>query len=36
MVRLTVKQILEAAGHEVSIAVDGEDGLRQFRQMPWT
>ena len=34
LVRLTVKQMLEAAEHEVSTAVDGEDGLRQFRQQP--
>jgi CheY-like chemotaxis protein len=32
MVRLTVKEVLEAAGHEISIAVDGEGGLRQFQQ----
>ncbi len=30
MVRGTVKAILERAGHEVTLAVDGEDGLRQF------
>jgi CheY-like chemotaxis protein len=34
LVRLTVKQILDAAGYEVTTAVNGEDGVRQFRQRP--
>jgi CheY-like chemotaxis protein len=32
MVRGTIKAILERAGHEVTLAVDGEDGLRQFQR----
>jgi CheY-like chemotaxis protein len=32
LVRLTITHMLEGAGHEVSIAADGEEGLRQFRQ----
>ena len=32
LVRLTIKQMLDGAGHEVSIATDGQDGLRQFRE----
>jgi DNA-binding response OmpR family regulator len=32
MVRSTIKAILERAGHEVTLAVDGEDGLRQFQR----
>ena len=31
-VRTVVKQMLEDAGHVVTLAVDGDDGLRQFRQ----
>jgi CheY-like chemotaxis protein len=34
MVRGTIKAILERAGHEVILAVDGEDGLRQFQRQP--
>jgi DNA-binding response OmpR family regulator len=34
MVRGTIKAILERAGYEVTLAVDGEDGLRQFQQQP--
>jgi DNA-binding response OmpR family regulator len=34
MVRGTIKAILERAGHEVTLAVDGEDGLRQFQRQP--
>lgn len=30
LVQSTVRQMLEAAGHEVSTAADGDDGLRQF------
>lgn len=33
MVRGTIKAILERAGHDVVMAVDGEDGLRQFQQV---
>ena len=32
MVRGTIKAILERAGHDVVLAVDGEDALRQFQQ----
>jgi CheY-like chemotaxis protein len=32
MVRGTIKAILERAGHEVALAVDGEDGVRQFQR----
>ena len=34
MVRGTIKAILERAGHEVILAIDGEDGLRQFQRQP--
>jgi CheY-like chemotaxis protein len=32
MVRSTVKAMLESRGHEVAVAVDGEDGLRQLQK----
>ncbi|HEV8717808.1 MAG TPA: response regulator [Candidatus Binatia bacterium] len=32
MLRLTVKTMLESDGHEVTLAVDGEDGLRKFEK----
>ena len=32
MVRSTIKAILERAGHDVTLAVDGEDGLSQFQR----
>lgn len=32
MVRGTIKAILERAGHEVVLAVDGDDGLQQFQR----
>lgn len=34
LVRLTVKQMLDAAGHQVVVAADGADGLRAFREAP--
>jgi CheY-like chemotaxis protein len=34
LVRSTIKRILEPAGHAVSTAVDGDDGIRQFRAEP--
>lgn len=33
-VRAVVKRMLEAAGHQVAVAVDGDDGLRQFHESP--
>lgn len=33
-VRAVVKRMLEAAGHQVAVAVDGDDGLRQFHKSP--
>jgi CheY-like chemotaxis protein len=35
MVRGTIKAILERAGHDVTLAIDGEDGLRQFQREPF-
>jgi len=32
MVRSTVKAMLESRGHEVAVAVDGEDGQRQLEK----
>ena len=32
LVRSTTKAILERTSHEVTLAVDGEDGLRQFQR----
>ncbi len=32
LVRGTTKAVLERTGHEVTLAVDGEDGLRQFQR----
>jgi CheY-like chemotaxis protein len=31
LVRVTMKRMLEAGGHEVALAVDGIDGIRRFR-----
>jgi DNA-binding response OmpR family regulator len=33
--RASVKDLLEANGYDVAVAVDGEDGIRQFRQQPF-
>jgi len=33
MLRLTVKAMLELEGHVVTLAVDGEDGIRKFGEM---
>ena len=33
-VRSVIRRMLEDAGHSVSIGIDGEDGLEQFRQGP--
>ncbi|MGE0118564.1 MAG: response regulator [Dongiaceae bacterium] len=35
MVRSTVKAMLESRGHEVAVAGDGDDGLRQLRKRPF-
>ncbi len=35
MVRSTVQAMLEARGHEVTVAVDGDDGLRRLRKQPF-
>lgn len=35
LVRGTVEAMLEAGGHEATLAVDGEDGLRQFQRQPF-
>ena len=32
LVRSTVRAMLESGGHETVLAVDGEDGLRQFQR----
>lgn len=32
LVRLTLKSVLEGAGHSIAVAADGVDGLQQFRQ----
>lgn len=32
LVRSTVRAMLESGGHETVLAVDGEDGLRQFQK----
>jgi CheY-like chemotaxis protein len=32
LIRGTVEAILASAGHETALAVDGEDGIRQFRR----
>ena len=31
-VRVTIRKLLEEPGHEVDTAIDGEDGIAQFRQ----
>jgi CheY-like chemotaxis protein len=33
--RASVKDLLEANGYDVAVAVDGEDGIRQFRHHPF-
>src|SRR4030095_6259368 len=33
--RASVKDLLEANGYDVAVAVDGEDGIRQFQQEPF-
>ena len=33
--RASVKDLLEANGYDVAVAVDGEDGIRQFQQQPF-
>jgi CheY-like chemotaxis protein len=35
LVRRTVETMLRMADHEVALAVDGADGLRQFQQRPF-
>ena len=35
LVRATVKRMLEDGGHAVDVAVDGSDGIRQFRGAPF-
>lgn len=35
LVRRTVETMLRMAGHEVALAVDGAEGLRQFQQQPF-
>jgi DNA-binding response OmpR family regulator len=35
MIRKTIRAMLEASGHDVTVAVDGEDGLRRFRAQPF-
>jgi two-component system, chemotaxis family, chemotaxis protein CheY len=32
--RLTIRHMLETAGHDVATAIDGGDGVRRFRQQP--
>jgi CheY-like chemotaxis protein len=32
MLRLTIKTMLESDGHVVTLAVDGEDGIRKFQE----
>jgi two-component system, chemotaxis family, chemotaxis protein CheY len=34
LVRATLEQMLQTAGHDVDLAGDGEEGLRQFRESP--
>jgi CheY-like chemotaxis protein len=33
--RASVKDLLEASGYDVTVAVDGEDGIRQFQLQPF-
>ena len=33
--RASVKDLLEASGYDVAVAVDGEDGIRQFQLQPF-
>jgi two-component system sensor histidine kinase and response regulator WspE len=33
--RASVKDLLEANGYDVAVAVDGEDGMRQFELQPF-
>ena len=35
LVRATITRMLEDAGHRVTVAVDGNDGLFQFRRAPF-
>jgi len=35
LVRNTVQVMLETDGHEAVLAVDGEDGIRQFQRQPF-
>jgi len=35
LLRETVKLMLTSGGHEVALAVNGEDGIRQFQQRPF-
>lgn len=34
LVRATIKRVLDATGHMICTAVDGNDALRQFRETP--
>jgi len=33
--RTSVKDLLEASGYDVAVAVDGEDGIQQFQRQPF-
>src|SRR5215813_8805069 len=33
--RASVKDLLEATGYDVAVAVDGEDGIQQFQRQPF-
>src|SRR5262249_32803013 len=33
--RTSVKDLLEASGYDVAVAVDGEDGIEQFQRRPF-
>src|SRR5262249_889316 len=33
--RASVKDLLEASGYDVAVAVDGEDGIQQFQRQPF-
>jgi CheY-like chemotaxis protein len=32
MLRVTIRRVLEGAGHQIALAVDGADGLQQLRR----